>query len=580
LKKHLRLLLFILVFFSCSSFAQNGWLWGDGGKGYSFISSLSSDINGNCLALGLHQNDTVQIASYIFPDSTLNLGFFLLKIDPNGNILWAKQAMNEASNPPQNFNNGMTTDMASNIYCTGSFSDSIIFGSTTLVNSIDSNFNETSFLTKYDPNGNIKWAKQFFLKSDTSDITSNGVSTDMKGNCFVTGIFHGNVSIGGQYSIYTNSYFSGFLIKYDSNGNSKWVEQCFGEANPWCTTTDIKGNTIISGDFFDTITCGSDTLRAQNYSGGWVFTVKYDSTGNVLWAKKGLSLSHTIGGGSVGWRTVTDLSGNIYVWGNYSDTIVFAPDTLINRSAQGLFLVKYDPNGNVIWAKQIDILDNNEWYPDGLSIDKYNHIYISGDGSGAGTGFYEIKFGDSTLETTSSNLSSNALFVLRIDSNANVLCGIMIPGGGAAGFSGLASDFSGNNIYVSGPTLLQLVFGQDTITPPITSYGVASFVARWQACDTNISTLVPQNIKSAEQVNLYPNPNNGKFNMQVSVNSGQSSVLEVYNILGEKVFTEILRSTQDDNLIDLSNQPAGLYLYRVIDTNGGLIGSGKVIIEK
>jgi hypothetical protein len=44
--------------------------------------------------------------------------------------------------------------------------------------------------------------------------------------------------------------------------------------------------------------------------------------------------------------------------------------------------------------------------------------------------------------------------------------------------------------------------------------------------------------------------------------------------------SETLRSAQGDNLIDLSNQPSGLYLFRIIDENGSVISNGKFVIEK
>jgi hypothetical protein len=66
-----------------------------------------------------------------------------------------------------------------------------------------------------------------------------------------------------------------------------------------------------------------------------------------------------------------------------------------------------------------------------------------------------------------------------------------------------------------------------------------------------------------------------------------NSKIEVYNMLGEKVMNETLRpvtegqggQTQGDNKIDLSAQPTGIYLYRVTDEYGQLIGSGKLIKE-
>ena len=50
--------------------------------------------------------------------------------------------------------------------------------------------------------------------------------------------------------------------------------------------------------------------------------------------------------------------------------------------------------------------------------------------------------------------------------------------------------------------------------------------------------------------------------------------------MGQEVYCATLKQVQGDNLIVLSNHPNGIYLYRVINANGELLGSGKVIIDK
>lgn len=83
----------------------------------------------------------------------------------------------------------------------------------------------------------------------------------------------------------------------------------------------------------------------------------------------------------------------------------------------------------------------------------------------------------------------------------------------------------------------------------------------------------------AGNVAVYPNPNSGNFTIQLSGVSNQSLV-EIYNMLGEKVFAEMLPSSQNNNLIDLTGQPNGVYFYRVLQVDGSLVGSGKLIIQK
>jgi uncharacterized repeat protein (TIGR03803 family) len=106
---------------------------------------------------------------------------------------------------------------------------------------------------------------------------------------------------------------------------------------------------------------------------------------------------------------------------------------------------------------------------------------------------------------------------------------------------------------------------------------------------TNIGSSIKQFSVVNSQFSVYPNPNDGKFTVACHSKRSEESQLNIYNIIGECIFTESLRfacpngssgRAQGDNSVDLSNQPNGIYLYRVIKEDGNLVGSGKVVIEK
>jgi uncharacterized repeat protein (TIGR03803 family) len=97
-------------------------------------------------------------------------------------------------------------------------------------------------------------------------------------------------------------------------------------------------------------------------------------------------------------------------------------------------------------------------------------------------------------------------------------------------------------------------------------------------CVSITSDLGINNINAnSGQVTVYPNPNNGNFTMESSVAGGKSTA-EIYNILGENV--KSFELTGKTNQIDLTAQPEGIYLYRVMAEDGSLIGEGKLIIQK
>ncbi|MGP8214463.1 MAG: T9SS type A sorting domain-containing protein [Bacteroidia bacterium] len=103
-------------------------------------------------------------------------------------------------------------------------------------------------------------------------------------------------------------------------------------------------------------------------------------------------------------------------------------------------------------------------------------------------------------------------------------------------------------------------------------YTVTSFDNQAATSASEYATPVlaspPLGIKTNYPVNgslkIYPNPTTGKFTVQLSSVSGQPSI-EIYNILGEKVYSQFTIHNSPFT-IDLSGQPAGIYIVKVYIT--------------
>lgn len=100
---------------------------------------------------------------------------------------------------------------------------------------------------------------------------------------------------------------------------------------------------------------------------------------------------------------------------------------------------------------------------------------------------------------------------------------------------------------------------------------------------TNIGNSTNELKATSEAIKVFPNPNQGSFTLSLSNPDSyrdEKCSVEIYNVMGQMVLTETLRSTQGDNRINLTGQPGGVYFYRVLKEDGGLLGEGKVVVEK
>lgn len=142
----------------------------------------------------------------------------------------------------------------------------------------------------------------------------------------------------------------------------------------------------------------------------------------------------------------------------------------------------------------------------------------------------------------------------------------------AGGKTYLWSNGNTTTTYVTGP-----IQADSTIT--VTAYNVlgCSHDTTFKIAVDTSCPLGINKIQYDSRFHIFPNPNNGIFTLKSSVENGKSSI-EIYNVLGEKIYFQF--STFNSPLsIDISNQPSGIYFYRIIKEDGSLAGEGKFMIR-
>ena len=101
---------------------------------------------------------------------------------------------------------------------------------------------------------NLNWAKiggyeRFTAKN--AIVPTNGVYTDPSGNTYVAGYVLGVV----DPSQVSNGGYDAFVIKYDSSGNQKWVQQFGSNLGDFAlaVTADTSGNVYVAGYTFGSL---------------------------------------------------------------------------------------------------------------------------------------------------------------------------------------------------------------------------------------------------------------------------------------------------------------------------------------
>ena len=284
-------------------------------------------------------------------------------------------------------------DNNGDIYAIGDFEGAIKFGNTNLA----SKGKKDVWIAKYSNSGIPIWATSI---GSTMDDEGNGITIDQNGNVYITGTYTANLHINSSDSleIYGDNsvhpFTDIFVIKYTSSGQLAWhrsggsVFQDRAEA----IKADNFGYIYIGGGFGsgpspapDSIKgyFNNDTLTAYKSSNACL--VKYDTSGNIVWAK-------SIGDESGELITSIDVDavGNIYTGGGFGYYTAIDHILMVSHStgfASGdLFLAKFDSTGKTHWATNISPQNATGSTQPGITWE--TNISVSSDGSVSIAGYY------------------------------------------------------------------------------------------------------------------------------------------------------------------------------------------------
>lgn len=548
----------LIAFLAMTSFYEaQVWLWGKSGKGINPDAAygVSTDPSGNVFIGGNFTSGVMSFGSYTLPVWPAGYNSaFIVKYSPNGNVLWAKSPTGGGGA------NSVYTDQNGNTILIGSFgSPTMIFGSYTLTNS----GNADVFIAKYDPNGNVMWAKNLIGSGDEHIVS---VKTDNIGNVFVTGDFNSPTLSLGSLTLTNSGAEDIFILKLDVNGNPLWTKNNNGSGSDYSNhiSVDVHGNSYITGSFYSpTISFSSFTFTNASSGTNDLFITKYDPNGNVLWSK-------SYGGvwTDVANSSLVDADGNLYFTGSFaSPTITIGTSTFsLSGIGANMFLAKFDQNFNTLWVQRSIGAGGR-----GYSLASHGKgVFLLGYASGSMT------INNYTLAPPSSSCDMTSLFLAKYDNNGNVLYAHMLDHGvgsnnGSGAQNSLCSDNSCNlyigNSFSCGP----FIIANDTLTVNISGSPQDPFVAKFQYCSTVDLSEFQENL----EINIYPNPSSKFVNIDIG-NFTSVCELDIYNSYGQKITSYNI--VNEKTIVNTEQFASGFYFY-YLTRKGQVLKNGKILIE-
>lgn len=302
-------------------------------------------------------------------------------------------------------------DNSGNIISVGYIAGQTSFGPGVVLNTSSSG-NPDVYVSKSNAAGQIIWAVK---AGGSGSDRATSVATDGSGNIYITGFYYATANFGSTILTSVSGSQDGFLAKLDANGNFLWAKSFGGTLAEWgnSVTTDHNGNPIVTGQFQGTANFSGSTVTSiinpnTSFSSFDVFVAKYTPAGNISWINTGKAKFD-----DRGLDVITDLQNNIYVCGQFSDTIQFN-NLHTNTIMNAVFIIKYDQTGQELWwrkAAGVFSIANS------MVMDNASNIYITGDFQGTLT-----YFGVSSMSFVN-GLYSNKAFILKIDNAGSFIWG-------------------------------------------------------------------------------------------------------------------------------------------------------------
>jgi hypothetical protein len=190
------------------------------------------------------------------------------------------------------------------------------------------------------------------------------------------------LNLNSKHSKFLFSFFaiilflSFFTASYAQNWDFTLREGGQSSESANATAFDSKGNVYVIGAFEGEITLNDKKTKLKSKGGKDIFLAKYDTQGELVWARRAGGINSDIGYG-----IAINSKDEVCITGHFSLEADFSSLSLTNNTGfTSIFIAQYDEQGNLKWVEEIV---NSKIYLQGsegrgIAFDKEDNIFVTG----------------------------------------------------------------------------------------------------------------------------------------------------------------------------------------------------------